>query len=732
MTVQILGSRLDESSLTRAASLLACLKGDYGSRMSVLTLCIDLALQDTMTSVDDASTTIKKLIDIAHLIPANHNLITHYLHHFQLKDFDESVRLLQIYVLTRLVPENKQEWIEQSILKYLASYTKSEISDVTAHFQKLRIGLDSFYKALSTNLPSSGTHTAHTIIWLAIQKADQAGQRHIAALWCQVGLHDLFKSVGDVALSMMRRQLCMFHILKSDANKARITYDGIAVAQRAHPRSRFVLYCIGLLENAESDSQAHLLGIIQAAGVDDQMLQVCISQSEGYNKPLHSVQLLQRLVDSQHNSYSLEVRLDMLKYVVSQIQKALDTDEPKCMSKDDLLFRLCCAFRKVDNLLGNTTDRGRWQKDADWFSQSCFYAAVNHLQTWPTQHLIDLTCYATNLCWPRNDAMIEIALSKDQQKRIQDATFIRALLYGVAVNDVAHVVTTEDLPRTAYSSEAKPCPDEFRTTLYRNIFLCFSKFETLQTMLNSTSTSDGTTNSQLHVLIPLTFESLLVMSATAHLRDGTPFDETSITGLVHTAAEFRAPASSWATMCSTLMTYANGQRRDGIQVSCGPAGRILNQLVSNLSDMDIQVHQLARWFRCVVQLLVDDIEGSLPSTALEGQTSYKKTLLLLDRVYKQVIDLARRKRSQKPVELDASTKVSTLYPDDELGWIVTKMFNLAIKFKVVVEDNILAEVWAIKAREIAEAMTNGRMLVKTVQQKARALSMDREEASADR
>lgn len=636
-----------ESSLRRIATILDHLESNYGSRISVMTLCIDLALQDATNGAIDAASMIKKLIATAHLIQANHRLIVSYLQQLQSKDWHQGMQCFQAYILERLVPEGKIEWADQSILSYVTLYSNICLSQGEDQLQSLHAGLDDIFKALSKGISCSMAHAAHTIVWLAIQQCERHGRRDIAIFWCHIGLHQLFRAAGELAIAMVQRQLVMFHIADSNVEEARKIYDNIATTQRAHPRSRFILYCIGLLEDVDNDSQAYLRGIMAAVGADDQLLHACFSESEAHNKPLHSIQLLQRLADTSSTTCTLPTRLSLLKHVVIGLQNELDSDQPHCISKEEMFYRLCSALRKVDYLLENATYPGRWHHDAEWFAGFCFDAAIEHLQAWPKQHLIDLLFYARKLSWPQNEHMAGVALPIEQKKRLQDATFLEAMLYSSELQNIADITTIEDLPRTAYSSDAKPLSGDFRATMSQRIYSCFSKLESLHCNSTQDMALQQGSHLQLHALMPIAFEALLFTSAATHLRDDTPFDEMSIVRFLQIVDESQPPASTLASIANTLLLYTGCERdrlvlHDGVRVPTGVAARSLTRVVSTLTDLDIKVEEMARWLRCVVQLTVDEIQRTITNTSMESQVSFKQSLLLLDRVFKQILGFTRK------------------------------------------------------------------------------------------
>lgn len=549
--------------------------------------------------------------------------------------------------------------------------------------------------------------------------------RSMAMSWCQLGLHKIFELAGDSSLGKLARQLISYNLLISNLGAARQLVDRMSFIQRNNKYSRFLAYCIAIRTGCREDAQSCLNTITNTHGQNDQLLLACVGESIQHGQPFDTVRLLQRISENHlQTPSSLDVRT-LLKYTCRILIGIATDPKPDLRHGDEVLVRLCKVFSSAAALQKKTISSSTGKHSAvemadyEWFREQSLYLGKHHLHKWPRRFTIDVLQYSQQLYCPKNGTLDSASLSRDQWQGLRDTTFIQAVLYAAEARTISSSCTIDDLPQTSYDTRSKPKPSEYRLVLYQKVFKSFSRLEEWHKSMPSDDHGDITNlQSQLLTLLPVAFEALLFMNTSEYLSNETGFDEVSIKQLLGVAAELEASAAIYALLADVLLVFASTDVQGSsyfstLQIPSTVAARTMGLIIQALRlQKSYNFEQASRWIRCIAQLILVDIEKAVIAYNGQGELKCDQNLKILDSVIQQAMALAQLETY--PVEVDKmeidsqeeAVSHPPHYPREELQWLSTKVFNLAIDF-LALDQNEKAQRWASKALEVAKLLDSG-------------------------
>jgi tetratricopeptide (TPR) repeat protein len=176
-------------------------------------------------------------------------------------------------------------------------------------------------------------------------------------------------------------------------------------------------------------------------------------------------------------------------------------------------------------------------------------------------------------------------------------------------------------------------------------------------------------------LMPLLFE--------AALHSNLPDRQNTLT---HLLASLTLDSPKAYAACADMVLTA-GMASDETQISMEVAVGLLNRIIAQVRALDgYDIKRASRWIRCVIQLIIDTSAksaGADPSNAAAGLS-----------ILRDALDEAAH------VVQDAG------YPSEELEWLATTTFNLAVDLYVQEEDE-QGKKMAGRALGFADGIING-------------------------
>ncbi|KAK5072569.1 hypothetical protein LTR64_004956 [Lithohypha guttulata] len=710
----------------RALEIVERLRDEYGLKLSILVLDLETRFSRNDCDPDCVVQSIEDIIKTVYLIESNHRLILYYIQKLSELQHAKAMLCLKHYVSHRLVPEKHIEWAERAIVSYTGLFVQCSERNSSKALHLLEQDMDFFCDTLAHTLSPSAARAAHVLIWRMIRQTDDNGSMSICLLWCRLGLHRLFELAGESACGKLERQIVSYHLLVSNHSAARQILDQMSFGQRSNKHSRLLMFCLAMASGNDAEAQSCLNTIVNSQGEHDELLFACVGETIKYGRKLDSVRLLQRILDKHMKSAVPSVDVGaLLEYTASILIDIAAQPTPPERVADEVLTRLCCTFKNVAKLRERQSQHsnrpeGSGEMNWSYFQRQSFDLARKHANTWPGRYVIDLLDYTVKLCSPDIDALPGAAVFDSHRKQRRDAIFMQAVLYASEARHVTTQYTIEDLPQTSFDNRGKPKTSECQITLYQHVF---NRFCTLKEQYQSSSLSKIEDKnhflSQLHVLIPLAFEALLFMTATAYLSDDAVFDEISIEQFLSGCGELQPPIATYALLADILLTFASGEGKsvtqlNGLQVPSLAAAKLLGNIIQALRKVNLyDLEQASRWVRCVAQLIFDDIEQTMKKHDSRERLKCDRSLTTLASVIEQAQELATlHEHSRGTNEPDAmsskkrkrSSDNTSGYPPEELQWLVSEVFNMAVDLHALGQQHLVRH-WASQAVNIATVLS---------------------------
>ena len=250
---------------------------------------------------------------------------------------------------------------------------------------------------------------------------------------------------------------------------------------------------------------------------------------------------------------------------------------------------------------------------------------------------------------------------------------------------------------------------------------------------------------------------LLEFEATLRVRDKniTPesrSQENWLLRIISLAQSLNAPAKTYALLAdltlSASIARAEGESQIGRSlplISVKVAATLLRNIIGAArTTAEYDIDQASRWVRCVVQVILDGIGHQNRQNDEESEI-----LVMLEEVVDQALVMAgnlQQHQAESRVDLDRNSRTGNSfaettgghptgvaaavtvspYPTEELEWLSTTLFNLAVDLYVA-EKEPLAKNWAGKAVEVADMLSaggDGGLLVRVLRSKIADLGLE--------
>jgi len=164
IVVQSLSALPGEACAAQGADILDQLRSEYGAKLPILLLSLEVACKQPAMNADTVSSQIEGIMHTAHLIEANHRVMMHYIQRLSSASTPHATRCLKNYIIQRLIPEGNIDWTENGIVSYLAMYSAQDSIDSTPTVQGLHQELDIFCNTMGCGLSPVAAQSAHVLV----------------------------------------------------------------------------------------------------------------------------------------------------------------------------------------------------------------------------------------------------------------------------------------------------------------------------------------------------------------------------------------------------------------------------------------------------------------------------------------------------------------------------------------------------------------------------------------
>ncbi|KAF4637760.1 hypothetical protein G7Y89_g330 [Cudoniella acicularis] len=386
----------EEGGLEKARDLIDTLYNEFGERLIVLLLKLDLIT----SSADDFDTNsyfdvLQRMIRSIILSEANFKLVMFYIRKLNEKSPTLACKALDELLKLRIIGEGKESLIEKVLITRLWM-TRSQGDTL----ESLAL-LDKLFSAVIENfnepLTSAATLAAHT----RIESNYSQAQYEIAEKWCRLALHPIFEKSGDVSIARISRKLLLCALARRDLSDARNVFGSMSEAARNETITQFLMFKTAI-RFGESETATECLKIISRSTTSDPtyLYGCCLDALEADNKRL-ILTCLQLVLEKYNYKPPHPVHLPSLLRITIGLTAAFLEESQKAKSHDEvdsLVDKLCKVFEgAVASIQNQGSVHGSeifWTvSELDWFSKNSYNTAVKHISVWsPRYTLRILTC----------------------------------------------------------------------------------------------------------------------------------------------------------------------------------------------------------------------------------------------------------------------------------------------------------------------------------------------------
>lgn len=638
--------------------------------------------------------------------------------------------ILKEYILSRLVHEEATDRTESAIvvLVWLARLDE-------ATYKTLSDDLDVIRYAWPRSLQHDAANAAVLVLWGiidgSVSSTDDAGK----ALVCRAALNTLFSAVGDRNTARIQRTLMHCHLNLTQWKDALEIWDQIAACTRTEPTSLFVRYRIALQSGDDGQIDKTGQALVSCREAGPELLIASASETIQYNTKSRAARFMQRALDRFDRK--TQPVCDIWALLRATARLHLSVLEETSQIDYELLSMLCGVFRSaVLCFEQRSADESRRVPNTEcvWFEKIGYNAVLQNAKTWPTKISIDILHYCMGF-QNSHDA------SKNDTRLLYEGNvcFLQATLYATAARQWTQTNTIEDVPCTSYHAREPPDGKLLQHHLYQNVLQRYHKLRSMFDPMLLTLASVHTDNQgkAANAFVPA-FEAQIFLCQ-HEVASGLSPNNVSLLQLIDDLPHLTESPKAHACIGDLILSATIPQTNEtpstapGARLPLQTAIAVIARLLALFRESATYNNtQAARWIRCIVQMILDaeppvttstvtnpvtkPSDAQPLTTTTTSTTVNNATLDLLAPVVIEAISIGQSAIEAAAIYLrhhgtssnhEAMSRL--LYPSDELHWLATMIFNLAVDLHFAGHAAPASE-WAGYAIRLADVLTQNHAL----------------------
>ena len=394
-----------DANRNKAWEIIHNLEVEHGERLAESLLKLDLLAAESGPSPQGYSDVLQKIVDRVPLNESNIRTILHHTHRLRSRSPSMAKCVLIHLISKRLLNAEKCAWLEKTLVTVIWYCTSSEIPGSLDSMGGL---FDAVAVYLAAALSHSATHAAQILFWKRIELSYQLQQYDISEAWCKLSLHKIFGSSGAMNVGKLQRKLMLCALGQAKSVKAWEIYARMSAFSRQEPSTQYLIYKTALTGQELETALQCLDSICRATTEDATILYACVLEAQKTGNQIHSVALLQRVLERYDYDPPIGARLPPLlrctaRLLIQQVGKgALPT---KAILKD-----ICKIFEGTAAQAQKSRMKSEQSSftatELDWFSRNCYNLALKSCAHAPLElsaslitsclHFIDLYPFDLN------------------------------------------------------------------------------------------------------------------------------------------------------------------------------------------------------------------------------------------------------------------------------------------------------------------------------------------------
>ena len=595
---------------------------EYGDKLIVLLLKLELLAVETFPSAEEYRDTLQKIASTVHLTDSNISTILYHTHKLKAWNANMAHQVLFNFLTDRILGGEHQVWLEKTLITIIWNLTTS--ADIPNEPSTLTHVFDHIEARSSKSIRPSATHAAQILLWKQIETAYSQEKYELAEQWCNLSLHCIFTSSGSMNIGKLQRKLILCTLGMNNPTKAGFIVATMSDANKSNCFTQYLLYKVAMRRH-DSEMAAQCFNTIcsslnKEANKDASLIYACVLEAQRHGDQSQIISALQQVLERFEYSAPSGIHLPALLRCTARL--LMRSSE---QLHDDKIDSLCTLFESAATQAKRLRQQDKASlftiNELDWFSRNCYNLSLKVCHVWPPHQTLRLVQTALNF--------IDVYPVDLDPAVVADLCLRRLFCNFVLCSLCIHLARSENNVESQLQHylSARHCVAKWRSHLADQI-----------SRLESGARSDMANKHA--TLIAYDFE------AAARLKSWQDFDS-----IIEECRE-----------CENLKVYAI--LADIILASEAPTEVIvksLQQIVNATWQIEGRdVEKLSRWIRCLVS---------------QALSSDKKTVeKLLDQVL-TIVETADKAQGQ-----------GEPYPAEELEWLATTTFNRAIDFYCSSQD----------------------------------------------
>lgn len=541
------------------------------------------------------------------------------------------------------------------------------------------------------------------MLWRLIDSKLETQSYQQTAKICRLALHELFQGLGQGNREKLQRRLISCCINVNDFTTAGELYFELSETAKSNPLSNYLRYLIALRTGDGAEVDSSMVALLANTGRDQRLLLACVGETMKYGTQKQGAALLQRVLDRHGNDLPKTIDKCALLRCTARLHLSVLAESPEHAT--ETLAMLCSIFRtaaaytasqKEDTSLTSCSG-----EECEWFEKTAFNTALQYYDKWPAKYTIDLLAHSVAVCYPQPRTEPQRTKEAKHEAKVR---YLQSILFTTEARACMSGKTIEDLPRTSYHARDPPLATKLQSHFYSKVL---EQYHWLKHAVDQTTAKSwqGTEDLQLQTatILPLAFEAQLFLTL-VDATEGLPVSVLSLEQLIDSIPHLTSATKAYALIADLILTAASqdpSEREElhlGTKLPLKHAITLLYRLITALRDREeYDIPKAARWIRCVVQLVIDSQDNTVKP---EQQYTH---LDMIDAITSEAVAIAR---STLHTTSTATSIYTQHYPTDELQWLATTLFNLAIDlhFADGKEEAAAALHWVQRAVEIADVL----------------------------
>ncbi|KAH8205291.1 hypothetical protein TruAng_000538 [Truncatella angustata] len=369
-------------SFKRAENHVACVESELGNKLVVLLLRLEI-LQKVPAEVFDSeayANILRRMVRSTALSDSTFKLLTSHIRRLYDKSPTLAFQVLDQFLLEKLVPSEKLEWIEHALLlRVLLATIHRDISETV---DNLKLVFDHTAEGLGRALTVNPAQAILTLLWKKVESHSAQGQLDLCESWCHLATHMLLEQRGLINTGKIGRKLILCALERNDLDTAREVLMSMDEGTRSQPMTIYLALKLALRIDDSELASGDKVCTLKALKL--------LAERNGFGQDgeIHFPALLRSIIRVQ--SSFLEAR-----------DAAVDTE----IVVDDL----CKTFEGVVTMLKRDPQAPDGTKlftipEINWFSKNAYNLGIKHVSNWKLRFVIRIldACISIAQHYPRD------------------------------------------------------------------------------------------------------------------------------------------------------------------------------------------------------------------------------------------------------------------------------------------------------------------------------------------